>query len=141
MIAQERVSGNWNRIVGAVKKNFGQITNDDLQRVEGSVDQLVGLIQTKTGRSREQIEQFLDQCCTSAEGTYQDITERVAEYSETASEAIRENYDRLAEAAERGYGETVKTISRRPMESLAVAVGAGALFGLVLGMSMASRRR
>jgi len=141
MIAQERVSGNWNRIVGAVKKNFGQITNDDLSRVEGSVDQLVGLIQTKTGRSREQIEQFLNQCCTSAEGTYHDISERVAEYSGAATDAVRENYDRLAEAAERGYDETVKTISRRPMESLLVAVGAGALLGVVLGMSMASRRR
>ena len=141
MIAQERVNGNWNRIVGAVKKNFGQITNDDLNRVEGNVDQLVGLIQTKTGRSREQIEQFLDNCCGSAEGMYQDIAERVHEYSDAAGEVIRENYDRWADAAGRGYNETVKTISRRPMESLAVAVGAGVLFGLVVGMSMTGRRR
>lgn len=141
MIAQERVSGNWNRIVGAVKKNFGQITNDDLNRVEGNVDQLVGLIQTKTGRSREQIEQFLNQCCTTAEGTFYEVSDRVAEYSDAASEALRENYDRLADAAGKGYDQTLRTISRRPMESLAVAVGAGALFGLVLGMSMAARRR
>lgn len=141
MIAQERVSGNWNRIVGAVKKNFGQITNDDLTRVEGDVDQLVGLIQNKTGRSREQIEQFLDNCCESAEGIYHDISERMYEYSDAAGEAFRENYDRLADAAGRSYDQTVRTISRRPMESLAVAVGAGVLFGLVVGMSLTGRRR
>lgn len=141
MIARERVSGNWNRIVGAVKKNFGQITNDDLNQIEGNVDQLIGLIQTKTGRSRDQIEHFLDDCCRSAEGVYHDVAGRVTEYSDVAGEAFRENYDRLADAAGRGYDETVRAVSRRPMESLAVAVGAGVLFGLVLGMSMTGRRR
>jgi uncharacterized protein YjbJ (UPF0337 family) len=141
MVAQERISGNWHRIVGDVKKNFGQITNDDLSRVEGNVEQLVGMIQTKTGRSREQIEQFLDDCCQSAEGVYHDMAERFHGYSDAAGEAFRENYDRMADAAGRGYDQTVQTISRRPMESLAVAVGAGILFGLVVGMSMTSHRR
>jgi uncharacterized protein YjbJ (UPF0337 family) len=141
MIAQERISGNWNRVVGAVKKNFGQITNDDLQRVEGNVDQLIGLIQSKTGRSREQIDAFLNDCCSSAEGVYDEVTGRMAEYTDAASEAFREGYDRLATAANRGYDDTMRAISRRPVESLAVAAGAGLLFGLVVGLSMTSRRR
>ena len=48
MISQESLKGNWNQIVGAVRHEFGQITGDDLSRVRGSVEELMGMIQEKS---------------------------------------------------------------------------------------------
>lgn len=78
MVAQETLSGNWHTIVGAIKEKFGQITGDDLTRVQGNVDQLIGLIERKTGQTREQIEAFLSDCCDQADHGYRVAKDTVA---------------------------------------------------------------
>ena len=61
MSTQERMIGNWNQIKGKVKQRWGQLTDDELSEVEGNIDQLVGLIQQKTGDAREQIERVVNE--------------------------------------------------------------------------------
>jgi uncharacterized protein YjbJ (UPF0337 family) len=39
---------------------WGNLTDDDLLRVEGDYDQLLGKIHEKTGETREDIERLLD---------------------------------------------------------------------------------
>ncbi|MCC7336572.1 MAG: DUF883 family protein [Pirellulaceae bacterium] len=140
MISQETLRGNWNQIVGAIKKEFGQITGDDLTRVRGNMDQLIGLIQEKTGRSREQVDAFLSQCCSNAGDAVNRFSETASQYASAAGESLQQNYDRVAESAQQGYQQAVRTVSKRPMESLAIAVGAGMLAGLVVGLSLSRRR-
>ena len=141
MISKEEMLGSWKQIVGAVKEEFGQITGDELARVEGNVEQLVGLIQAKTGKTKEQASQFLNSCCKSTASTVNRISESATEYAEYAGDVVRENYERAADSAQAGYRQAVRTVSRRPLESLAVAVGAGLLAGVVVGLSMSNRRR
>ena len=141
MISKERLEGNWNRISGQVREKYGQITSDELEQAQGSVEQLVGLIQRKTGQSREQVNKFLGDCVQSTENAYNRLSEKAGEYAEAAGHAVRENYDRVAEEAHRGYDYTVRTVSKRPLESVAVALGAGLFAVLVIGLSMATRRR
>lgn len=52
----EKVKGSWNQTKGAVKEQWGQLTDDDLLAIEGRRDQLVGTIQTRYGISREAAE-------------------------------------------------------------------------------------
>lgn len=52
----EKLSGSWNQTKGAVKEQWGQLTDDDLLAIEGRRDQLVGKIQTRYGISREAAE-------------------------------------------------------------------------------------
>lgn len=52
----EKVEGSWNQTKGAVKEQWGQLTDDDLLAIEGRRDQLVGKIQTRYGISREAAE-------------------------------------------------------------------------------------
>lgn len=52
----EKVKGSWNQTTGAVKEQWGQLTDDDLLAIEGRRDQLVGKIQTRYGISREAAE-------------------------------------------------------------------------------------
>ncbi|MEZ6137601.1 MAG: CsbD family protein [Pirellulaceae bacterium] len=141
MITQEEMQNNWKAIAGAVRNEFGQITGADLSRVEGSIEQLVGLIQSKTGKTKEQVKQFLDSCAKSTSSTVNRFSDAAAEYASYAGEAVRENYDRVAESAHAGYRQTMRTVSRRPLESMALAVGAGLLAGVIVGISMTGRRR
>ena len=141
MLAKETLEGNWKSIVGAVREKFSEITGDELGRIEGNVEQLIGLIQRKSGQSREQIESFLESSSRPASSTINRVTNQVSDYADVAGQAVRENYDRIASEAQRGYDYSVRTMQRRPLESVVIALGAGVLAGLVLGISMSSRRR
>ena len=48
--------GKWKEMRGQVKEWWGKITDDDLERVGGKYDQLVGVIQEKYGYTRERVE-------------------------------------------------------------------------------------
>jgi uncharacterized protein YjbJ (UPF0337 family) len=65
MVNEQILRGNWNEIRGKLQERYGQLTNDDVREYEGNVDQLVGLIQQKTGESREAIVHYLDKLTES----------------------------------------------------------------------------
>lgn len=52
----EKIKGSWNQTKGAVKEQWGRLTDDDLLEIEGRRDQLVGKIQARYGITREQAE-------------------------------------------------------------------------------------
>ncbi len=136
MATQQQLSGHWNEIAGKVKEKYGQITDNDLSRVEGNIDQLVGLVQQKTGQPREQIEAFLDECgeaCDSMMG-------RASEYASSAGETIKDGYQSVAQQTKRGYDASVKTLSSHPLESVGMAFGVGLVAGLLVGLSVGAQR-
>ncbi len=53
---EDILKGKWKQFKGEVKKQWADLTDDDLERVEGEYDQLVGRIQERYGYSREQAE-------------------------------------------------------------------------------------
>jgi uncharacterized protein YjbJ (UPF0337 family) len=55
------VSGQWNQIKGQIKQRWGQLTDDDLMQAQGNYEQLVGVIQQRTGQSRSTILDELQQ--------------------------------------------------------------------------------
>jgi uncharacterized protein YjbJ (UPF0337 family) len=59
------MKGNWNIIKGKLKQKWGKLTDDDLDYVEGSEDELLGRIQRRTGQTREAVERAVDEACTS----------------------------------------------------------------------------
>jgi len=48
--------GNWNIAKGKLKQTFARFMHDDLHFIEGKADELVGRIQKRKARTREQIE-------------------------------------------------------------------------------------
>ena len=51
--------GNWNEIKGKLKQKYGDLTDDDLTYAEGKEDELLGRIQKKTGRTKEELKKEL----------------------------------------------------------------------------------
>ena len=54
------LKGNWNTIKGNVKEQWGKLTDDDLSRIDGQRDQLVGAIQKRYGRSKEEAQREVE---------------------------------------------------------------------------------
>jgi len=51
------LKGKWNQIKGDIKMKWADLTDNDLTKVEGSEDKLVGLLQEKYGYSKEKAKQ------------------------------------------------------------------------------------
>lgn len=51
------LKGKWNQIKGSAKKRWGELTNDELDMIEGDSQKLAGKIQEKYGKSKEEAEE------------------------------------------------------------------------------------
>lgn len=59
-INQDVFDGKWKQLRGTIKKQWGDLTDDDLQKVQGRYDQFLGLLQEKYGYSRQTAENEID---------------------------------------------------------------------------------
>lgn len=53
------LKGKWNILKGKVKQQYGDWTDDDLTYAEGKEDELYGRLQEKTGKTREEVIDWL----------------------------------------------------------------------------------
>ncbi len=58
-----QLKGNWNILKGKLKQKYSSLTDDDLQYVEGKEDELIGRIQKRTGKTKEEVQDALDNEC------------------------------------------------------------------------------
>ena len=49
------LKGKWNEIKGKVKQAYGDLTDYDLKHEEGKDDELLGKLQQKTGKTRDEL--------------------------------------------------------------------------------------
>ncbi|MBD1431070.1 MULTISPECIES: CsbD family protein [Sphingobacterium] len=54
------LKGKWNILKGKVKQQYADLTDDDLLYVEGKEDELYGRLQEKTGKTREEVTNWLN---------------------------------------------------------------------------------
>ena len=150
MVNEQTLQGNWNEIKGKLRNKWGQLTNDDLQQAQGNTDQLIGLIQRKTGEARNSIEKFLTDLTAGGGSTVSQAAETAREYaqqametvqqrSQQAAEQFRQQYSTAAESVRHGYEEAESMIREKPAESAAVCFGVGMLVGVILGLTLRSR--
>jgi uncharacterized protein YjbJ (UPF0337 family) len=55
-----QMKGSWNEIKGKLKQSYGSLTDDDLVFAEGKDDELVGRLQKKLGKSKEEVRQMIE---------------------------------------------------------------------------------
>ena len=56
----DKIKGNWNQIKGSLKQKYGDLNDDDLTYVEGKEDELIGRLQNKLGKTKQEIKDFID---------------------------------------------------------------------------------
>jgi uncharacterized protein YjbJ (UPF0337 family) len=132
MVNKQSLAGNWNQLRGKLKEKWGKLTDDDLRQFSGNVDQLVGRIQTRTGESREAIEDFLDQLTDEGSRVMSNVRETIQQGAAQISERVSESAAQGYRAARRSYGEAERVVQERPGESMAMAFGLGFITGAAL---------
>ena len=58
--------GNWNITKGKLKQKWANLTDDDLQFVEGKEEEMLGRIQKRTGESREEVKKAVEEASSSS---------------------------------------------------------------------------
>lgn len=53
MINENVIKGQWKQIKGEIQKKWGELTDDDLDRTQGEMKSLEGLLQKKLGYTQE----------------------------------------------------------------------------------------
>jgi len=123
------IQGNWNKYKGQVKEKWGKLTDDDLMRIGGNRDQLIGVLQQRYGMAKDKIEEQVDEFSSHASGWINEAKQRVADVAEKGKEYFREH----------DVGEMLSdlrgVITRYPFQSALVGIGVGYLLGRIMSPS------
>jgi uncharacterized protein YjbJ (UPF0337 family) len=60
MLNQDVLKGKWKQMRGQVKVWWGDLTDDDLDTIDGNVDKLVGRLQERYGYAKEEAQKEVD---------------------------------------------------------------------------------
>jgi uncharacterized protein YjbJ (UPF0337 family) len=52
----DRIEGNWKQVKGKIRERWGKLTDDDLDRIAGHKDVLVGRLQELYGLKQDEVE-------------------------------------------------------------------------------------
>lgn len=55
--------GKWKQVKGEAQKQWGDLTNDDIDTINGQKEKLVGVIQERYGKSKEEAEDEVARFC------------------------------------------------------------------------------
>ncbi len=54
------VTGNWNTIKGKLKQKFAGLTDNDLMFADGMKDEMIGRLQIKLGKTKEEMQNIIN---------------------------------------------------------------------------------
>ena len=57
----DQIAGQWKQFKGNVKKDWGKLTDDDLEQIKGQRDIMAGKIQERYGYAKEEANRKLDE--------------------------------------------------------------------------------
>jgi len=57
----DRIKGNWKQAKGEIRKQWGKLTDDDLDVIAGEREKLVGKIQDRYGIAKDEAEKQADE--------------------------------------------------------------------------------
>ncbi|WP_020650755.1 CsbD family protein [Solimonas variicoloris] len=64
---RDTLKGQWKQLKGRAKETWGQLTDDELMRIEGSAERLSGLVQERYGLTRDEAERQIDRFLDAAD--------------------------------------------------------------------------
>ncbi|MGH9470731.1 MAG: CsbD family protein [Terriglobia bacterium] len=65
----DQLAGQWKQLKGSAKERWGKLTDDDLTRIAGHKDKLVGVLQERYGIAREEAEKQSEEWSRTIEGS------------------------------------------------------------------------
>ncbi len=57
----DEIAGSWKELTGKAREKWGELTDNELQEAKGEREQMIGLIQRKYGKGKEEAEREVDE--------------------------------------------------------------------------------
>ena len=67
---EDIVAGMWKQLRGEIKSTWGELTDDEIDQIEGEGDKLVGKLQEKYGYTRQEAEHEIEDFIRNMELRY-----------------------------------------------------------------------
>ena len=135
---QQTLEGQWSQIKRKIQDRWSEFSDGDFSQARGSAEELIGLIQQRTGEARGQIESYLNGLSPDND-FLSNAQETVVEYAAAARDTMESTTQQAMDQAKAGYDQTERLVRDKPMESLAVCFGVGLLAGVVGGILLKSK--
>jgi uncharacterized protein YjbJ (UPF0337 family) len=148
---QDVFSGKWKEMRGTLRSWWGRLSDDDLERIGGEKDRLIGAVQEKYGQTREQaereVERRLSEYGGTAGGIGSNLRSKVDEFGSTVSNKASEARGAVVSGVEsaRSYfqdrdfeeltGDLVGWVRRYPIQACLIGIGLGYLIARSMGPS------
>ena len=139
MVSQAVLEESWNDIKATLKSKWQQLSDHDLRGFKGSADELVQMIQKRTGQAKIAIENQLEEMMLQGRSIQKQVGQYATGVASQASEACEEGYDRAAQKLSVGYKQASNYAKDNPGAAVAILLGSGILAGL--GAAMLMRRK
>jgi uncharacterized protein YjbJ (UPF0337 family) len=56
-----QLQGNWKQVTGKIKEKWGDLTDDELTKIQGSREQFEGALQARYGKSKESVRKDVEE--------------------------------------------------------------------------------
>ncbi len=56
MVAVSKISGSWHQVKGKIREHWGELTENEIDRVRGKKEKLVGILMAKYNLSNQEAE-------------------------------------------------------------------------------------
>jgi uncharacterized protein YjbJ (UPF0337 family) len=57
----DQIKGKWHEIKGSIRAKWGELTDDEIEELDGNREKMVGKIQQKYGIAKEEAEKQVDE--------------------------------------------------------------------------------
>lgn len=93
LINQDILKGKWKEIKGEIQRTWGNITGDEIDKTQGDLTSISGLIQQKYGAKKEEISDRLNEIVAkfdiSKDRGHEEPSVKVSDMSKEAKDALR----------------------------------------------------
>ena len=108
------LESKWQKLKGEIRSQWGKLTDDDLERIAGNKDKLIGVVQERYGYVWDEARQMVDRYLDDYNGLKTQATEALK------TVASRENLHKIK-------SDVVDFVRRYPIPSLLIGLGVGYL--------------
>ncbi len=121
----DQIRDQWNSITGRLRDHWSELSEQDFRRVRGNVDQLIGMVQKRTGATRGEVEHLINRVVSDGNRLGHQVSDAASRYAADASDFLHDQYDLLSERASDYSRRTANAVRARPTEALVLAFSLG----------------
>ena len=77
MLNEDTIKGKWNEIKGEIRTQWGNMTEDELEKSSGNMTSIAGLIQQRYGAKKEEVQEKLNNILAKFSKKTEDVKTRM----------------------------------------------------------------